>query len=265
MRALKTMSEAGNIPPPDDAPLALGKDEIERLLTEAESLVSEIAGTVGASEDESLTKEGRFSPAPEAPDALTAVEMATVQVEEIEQAVGVEPSPTGARGADATNDELLIQAESDAALPTSETATIEDDASPAMTLDGRRGEVELRGQVEAELRGPIDKAVLRGPTGEAETPVAEVTEVPAEAGPKPLSVRIGRSLAMTLRNVVVAVPNNFVRLFILLDRPFAGFSPSTKLALGLIGLISLLMGIAAFVLPKFGGHNPYEGLKPYAG
>ena len=70
---------------------------------------------------------------------------------------------------------------------------------------------------------------------------------------------------MSLDGLTV-VPNtiaNFVlRLFVLLDRPFQGMSSEAKLRIGLVGLVTILMGSAAWVLPCMISHNPYLEIGP---
>lgn len=270
------MSEEGNNLPPDEVPLALGKEEVERLLQEAESLVSEIAGTVGLHEEFSANSEGKPQPTPEEPDALSAVEMAEVQVEQIEQAVGVDDPPvfdhhaTAAGNTIATNEELPVS------------ATVQLDARRILPDEGTlpvapRTDSPLKEKPPAQFAS--DVATLTAPEAKAplttepatvgtmesahatQEVVAATTDARATPKDRPRLLRVIFLPILIVRNIVVAIVNNFVRLLLLLDRPFAGLSPTARMVLGMIGLISLLLGVAAFVLPGLGTHNPYEKME----
>jgi hypothetical protein len=69
-------------------------------------------------------------------------------------------------------------------------------------------------------------------------------------------------LAVTCRGIAVAIPNLFMYSVILADRPFARLSPATKQTLGVVGLITLVMGVASIVLPKVLRSNPYAMMEP---
>lgn len=47
----------------------------------------------------------------------------------------------------------------------------------------------------------------------------------------------------------------------LADRPFAGVSKSTKAQLGYIGMVTLVIAAASFLLPVLLAHNPYAGIE----
>jgi hypothetical protein len=68
---------------------------------------------------------------------------------------------------------------------------------------------------------------------------------------------------MVGKGVMLAVPIAVLFLLKILDRPFAGLSPAVKRIIGFAGLATLVMGIAAWLVPLFYHPNPYEKLPPY--
>lgn len=262
-----------NAPTPEDAPLSPGNEEIEALLQQAESLVSDIAGSVGLEQSPALP-----TPMPEEADPLTAVEMATYQVEQLEEAVGEAPAepddvaptmdmPDAVReftGADAARD-LLSAPVGAADLPAPSQLSAADRA-PVL-------EPEETGHAPADSKSRRAATALAEPEAvpqshhsvTSEGPVAE-TEAAIEESAVPvrrsLARRIGAVLLLVCRNILVAVPNSLIRLVILLDRPFAGLSPNAKLVLGMIAIVTLVMGGLAIALPKLMQDNPYSSIAP---
>jgi hypothetical protein len=72
----------------------------------------------------------------------------------------------------------------------------------------------------------------------------------------------GRGVVFILGAVPIAIVNLLLRLIVLLDRPFARFSVESKLHIGLVALVTLFMGAAAWVLPRIASHNPYALIGP---
>lgn len=274
--------EPDNPPTPDDVPTSSGTEEIEKLLAQAESLVNDIAGTVGV-EPAGRGSEGLPTPMPEEPDALTVVEMATHQVEELERAVDAEASSKTVEVVEAPRQEPSIpdavQAFESAAPaePVGEAVkpVIRSTESSGRGIGARAGAVDVKGEQEgAAATAVVEAPPVRGQGERKESEAADATQAveadaeirePSTAGDKKrLARRVAMSVYMALRNVAVAVPNSMLRVLMVLNKPLAGLSSGTRMIIGLIGLISLVMGGLAFVLPKLMHHNPYADMKPYA-
>ncbi len=59
---------------------------------------------------------------------------------------------------------------------------------------------------------------------------------------------------------MVACINVVIDGLVLVDKPFRNLSPATKKIVGLIGLVTLGMGLAAWFLPALLNSNPFEYL-----
>lgn len=270
--------EPDNSPSPEGSS-ASGTQEIEQLLAQAESLVKDIAGAVGV-EPPAIEGEGLPTPMPEEPDALSVVEMAAVQVEELERTVDAEaPSPAKGAAAPAAVPDALKAFESDRGGDPPEKsagrapAAVEPSRDGSEPRTGRAAPIATPGRairqavtpsgVALEEKPPIESAAAPEAAAEVETESAAGEPV-AQRRKGGLARRAAMSIVMALRNTAVAVPNGALRLVILLNRPLAGLSPRTRTIIGLIGLASLLMGGLALVLPKMAQENPYVNMKPYA-
>ncbi|HKQ47087.1 MAG TPA: hypothetical protein VJZ71_03330 [Phycisphaerae bacterium] len=94
-----------------------------------------------------------------------------------------------------------------------------------------------------------------------------VNDAPAQtvepAARIPLKARLAnfrRAAWFVVTAVPVALVNLVLRLMVLLDRPFARFSAETKLRIGLVALVTLFMGTAAWLLPRIALQNPYAAM-----
>jgi hypothetical protein len=99
----------------------------------------------------------------------------------------------------------------------------------------------------------------------AKMPDPPVPQVIAPQPKVPLKNRlatIGRCVLDGLTVVPNTIANFVLRLFVLLDRPFREMSSEAKLRIGLVGLVTILMGSAAWVLPCMISHNPYLEIGP---
>lgn len=265
-----------NAPTPEDAPLSPGNEEIEALLQQAESLVSDIAGSVGLEQSPAPP-----TPMPEEADPLTAVEMATYQVEQLEEAVGEAPPaervdaapaamemPDAVRefaGEDAAGETLSESPEPvDPPAPSRVPAAVGHSRSPGpdktrhapAPAESRRAATAI---VEPET-SPTDRQ--SDTSGEPEAEGKGAVEESAALSRRSYARRIGAALLLICRNILVAIPNSLIRMIILLDRPFAGLSPNAKLALGMIALVTIVMGGLAIALPSLMQDNPYSSIAP---
>ncbi len=269
--------EPDNSPSPEGSS-ASGTQEIEKLLAQAESLVKDIAGAVGV-EPPAIEGEGLPTPMPEEPDALTVVEMAAVQVEELERVVDAEAAAPSNDAAAAAVPDALEAFETDrgrdAPVQSAERApsAVEPSRDGGEPRTGRAAPSPAPGRAPRHAVTPSSVALEDAPSEEAADVPDAAVEVEAEsaaaepAAPRRkggLVRRMAMSLMMALRNTAVAVPNGALRLIILLNRPLAGLSPRTRTIIGLVGLVSLLMGVLALVLPRMAQENPYVNMKPYA-
>lgn len=241
-------------PRPDDAGLTVPNEEVERLLTEAQSLVAEISGELGSGE----TADDADRPSAAIPpdvDALSAVEMAAVQVETLDAALA-DAQPA----VDATD--LIVEAARQrdvAAVPEGmdDRATGEDVRDDTADVDREKPIAGLKEPVAAALEQ------LQGHVPAAEAAVA----VPPRAAMWRIVIRppmrAAKFVGVMVGNVFISVINWFVRMAVMLDVPFSRIPPSAKTALGLIGLVSLLTGIFAFLAPSLMSRNPYAEMPSY--
>lgn len=59
-------------------------------------------------------------------------------------------------------------------------------------------------------------------------------------------------------------PNMILGVFVLLDRPFSGLSQVAKHRIGLVAVVTVIMGALSFLLPILFGGNPYTDIPAYA-
>lgn len=273
------MDPKENSPTPDDSPLTVSTEELERLLQRAESLVADIADGVGLGEDERNPKELHASPFPDKPDALAALEDAAGHVDRIEEQAG------------APSDELEGQSEADS--PGSDESIAEDDQD----LTSGDDEAVEKAEPVSKSQGGGDQADGVAPSSDSKSdskkPADDRSAASSEKKPAPSAAKTAtptnkesdsntavesteeaqgklkfaaiRRTVGRAKDVVFAPIKLFIWVLVLLDKPFAGVRPTIKLVLGLAGLVSLLMGIAALFLPKLLSSNPYETIAPYAG
>lgn len=278
------MDQPDKAPTPDDAGLTVPNEEVERLLSEAQSLVTEISGQLGmAAPDE--TPSPLPTPMPAEADPLTAVEMATVQVETLEAALEGSADCTGEANesapavAQATVVGNEVAPHKDVQCEATQRSEKKPDAAPAMVGAGE-AVVNQAAAATSESRGtPRDAVESSGnaPTcsesikpevlRQLETHVLLDSGEGALTDKKSTGRRARRRLrqaagivAVMLRNIAVSLVNWLVRFITMLDAPFARLSLNTKTALGLIGLVSLLTGAFALLAPRLLSHNPYAAM-----
>ncbi len=281
-------SAEGNSTPPDP-PLA--DEEVDRLLREAEALTLEISKETGVeTRDQDTLPPGADSEVPL--DAEAAAENAKSQVQELASVLSDDEVNKLIQGAVEASE--AEEPPSDAiteCMPESglnvEHAPTSDDLPGSDPGASAAGLAPLTSQAtESDPESPIvsgrddpPQAAKPGPAApeanasERTTPEPGDSEKdPAESEQKqarkkvPLRARIKTSIRFARRcgaTALFALPNACLGTLILLDRPFAGLTATTKRRIGLIGIITVVMGILSFVLPMLLSNNPYEDIEPY--
>ncbi|MFQ5424560.1 MAG: hypothetical protein ACE5F9_11340 [Phycisphaerae bacterium] len=181
-----------------------------------------------------------YSPesSPSAPDAPTEGPAPSgPQVEHNESGVDISASPEGADAASLMPPLTAPESDTDAGA---------EPDTPVAADDNTADNPDDEGSTETDVA--VDES--------ASVPAAKRTirQVAVAA------LRAGRRVFLT---AMLALPNAFLRTLIVLDRPFAGLSPQAKRRIGLIGLVTLLMGLASILLPSLLHHNPYADIGPY--
>ncbi len=159
------------------------------------------------------------------------------QVEHNESGIEISASPEGADAASLMPPLTAPESNTDVGAGPEAPVAAEDDATDESDDEGS---TETGVAVDESASGPATKRTIR------QIAVA--------------ALRAGRRASLT---AMLALPNTFLRTLIVLDRPFAGLSPRAKRRIGLIGLVTLLMGLMSIVLPGMLKHNPYADIGPY--
>jgi len=237
-----------------EPPIIVSDAELERLLDEATSLSQELADEVGKSLGETSWKEAgdeegvaaQAIDAVEEPDATEAPPPATEQAK---------PLPDLLQDPDAT-------AAKASAEPVQEPAAIADAATPEIddppSAPRRSERIETRDEEIAE------KARAEAAENES-SEIEEAQEEEHRSGPS-VKERLTASCKLAVRlvrAVPIGIANACLMIFVILDRPFRGMSPGLKRMLGLIGLATLLAGIATWILPEMMDNNPFADMDRY--
>lgn len=239
---------------PDDASLISNEAEVEKLLQQAENLVGEIVETAGVSSE---AVEGSATVADvvdaQQPDPLAAVQEMAARTSALEAAVDdLAPIVESAvHEAEALSTEVAVSP----GEPLTEAMvdeTIDEAAEQAITSVEAEPAVESESQIEvASSADEASELASRDVNIPPESPEQEVVEV----------------RRWTWRRVMTAAllapPRALGLVFVLLDRPFSRVPDHIKFVLGVVGLISLLMGGVAFMAPKMFAKNPYAEMKPH--
>ncbi|GMU33080.1 MAG: hypothetical protein HS101_08820 [Planctomycetia bacterium] len=278
-------------PSPDDSPISVGAEELERLLNQAESLVADISSGVGVADEQREPKELHATPFPDKPDALAALEETAAHVEKLKRQTGDDSHLVEVP--DATVDEekpsdsekgneLVIKGEGKLtggdAPSTKKPTLIKEESNERFPAD--RPLIELAATAEKKSVAPARQkaraTIVLEPPDSPAAKVSDQPKTPEQAigttvdQPAPIVVRsVGwrrfpRLIFGMTKAIALAPVKATIAVLVLIDKPFAGLSATTKLALGLIGLISLIMGVAAIFLPKLLQSNPFEHVGPYA-
>ncbi len=278
-------------PSPDDSPISVGAEELERLLNQAESLVADISSGVGVADGQREPKELHATPFPDKPDALAALEETAAHVDKLKRQTGELSEPVEVPEATVVEEEPSapvkdneLEIKDAGALagddsPTTEKPTLIKEVSKER-LPADRPSIELAATAEKKSVAPAKQkaraTIVLEPPDSPAAKVADQSKTPEQAigtavdQPAPIVVRsVGwrrfPKLIFDMTKAIALAPvKATIAVVVLIDKPFAGLSATTKLALGLIGLISLIMGVAAIFLPKLLQSNPFEHVGPYA-
>jgi hypothetical protein len=254
------MADPDKSPLPEDPPVTIAEDEVERLLTQAESLAVEIAAEVGSVPGRAEGVPVRAIPAiglGGEPDPLAA----TREVERTLSALHgfvAEPeleASAARRGQAAERNAGAVPRTSAHLSPTcsggSDTSILEYTQPPhafsgATGQTSQRSDGEARDENQGDLR--VDEAAI---------------QLPRERPQRTLGTRLLAALLRLpalARTTVRAGPRVFSWLLDIIDRPFRSVSPSTRRIIGYLAVVTFLMGIASFVLPGLLDHNSYDNL-----
>lgn len=291
MSARREMDSKEQSPSPDDSPISVGAEELERLLNQAESLVADISSGVGIADEQREPKEVHATPFPDKPDALAALEETAAHVDKLKRQTGEVSEPVEVPKATVDEKESSDPLK-DNELEIKDAGAIAGDDSPSPALPAivndksnerlpaNRPMKELAANAEEKSVGPAKQKaratiVLEPPSPPSPKAVDQpavsdqradtVAEPPASFPARSVGWRrFPRAIFSITKAIALAPVKATISVVVLIDKPFAGLSVTTKLALGLIGLVSLIMGVAAIFLPKLLQSNPFEHVGPYA-
>ena len=235
------MDEQENKQLPDDPPVNIDEDEVDKLLDQAQTLADDLASTAGVeAEAPDQDQDGEVTaqaPADDQSDPLAATEDVEQKLAELDQLVR-----------DVRSDEAADSAApgEGAAEPTEDQDAMDRAAGSAQGEDGG------------------DDAVDDAAGGLAELP--DGTGGPAGDRPR-------RSVRRMIVDVLMAAPRfpvlvaktasgAILTAFVVMDRPFANVSTEARKRIGWIAVITVLMGIASLWLPGLIEDNPYESIEP---
>ncbi len=256
------MPEPDKPPLPEDPPVTVTDDEVERLLSQAQSLAADIASLTGSGEQPAASTPPVLDAEVPPPDPIAATATVEQTVNELADLVGV--GTDGPAAESRPPDEAPAPQETAALLdppepppPVDPTAAVEH-PNEAETA-GIAFDQALVGEVEVDL----DESALppAPPAGEREDPPRgwrRAASIPLRKRLLDLQQRLTAGAGRFARGM----PGGIVGVFVLLDRPFAGLSPTTKQALGYVALVTILMGIASLVVPGLLESNPYAEIPP---
>lgn len=236
----------------DEPPISMSDAEVERLLDEATTLSQEIAEETGEALNEPSREESGDREAIVAqPADVAEPEPTTAPPPAAEQA---KPLPDLLQDPDAAPTETATEAEQEPAA--NEEAPPQ--ASDPPETPKRSEKIETRDEADARKASP-DAAEEESSTTED----AQEEEPPNAPSAKEKLATICRLTVKLIRAVPIVVANGFMMIFVVLDRPFRNVSPGLKWVLGMIGLATLLAGIAAWILPDMMNQNPFVEMERY--
>lgn len=255
------MDSSNDAPKPDQPPINVSDQEVERILQEVEALANEIVetGDLDRPRDESATMPvGQFGVIE--PDPLAAIELVAASATEVTQALGSAVATPACDIADvsAHEDRTSSMTETRSSIdqldPEISSADLTDSAPRSLSPEPeqRRARDTTPSSTSESTELNVDDAVS-APTAPTSAPDASLE------GPPRSNARNMRDLP---RAAAVALPNAVMRLVIASDRPFAWISPAGKNTIGLLGLMTLVMGLASILLPRMLERNPYAVMEP---
>lgn len=184
-------------------------------------------------------------------DPLQAVEQVEADAEELNDLLndpdaGQETAEATVEGASET-EVVSADVESIASVDADGETTPED-----VTGDSAKDDAEV-----AAAENAADDNSATPAAGEAEVEAGEAkprkSMIAKVIGVAMGSVRAGRKAMVACINVVIDG-------LVLVDKPFRNLSPATKKIVGLVGFVTLGMGLAAWFLPALLNSNPFEYL-----
>lgn len=250
------MSEQEQPALPEDPPVTIAEDEVDRLLTQAQDLADDISSTAGAESAKPDPDKAPETPVDDEKDPLASAEAVDAALGELAELVGDAQPDDGPPAKEVRPDASDASSETRSAAAQSETSGIDIDESELIDADVR---CDLGDDLNVDLAEPGETAAVRG----------------GDVGRVPWRQRLGeiRSIKSVLPKlpgmaaalagrVVSSGMTTILRPLVVLDRPFAGLSPAAKRRIGYIAMVTLLMGLVSFVLPTMCEHNPYQDMQP---
>lgn len=251
------MSEQEQPALPEDPPVTIAEDEVDRLLTQAQDLADDISSTAGAESAKPDPDKAPETPVDDEKDPLASAEAVDAALGELAELVDdAQPDDGAPATKEARPDASDASSETRSAAAQSETSGIDIDESELIDADVR---CDLGDDLNVDLAEPGETAAVRG----------------GDVGRVPWRQRLGeiRSIKSVLPKlpgmaaalagrVVSSGMTTILRPLVVLDRPFAGLSPAAKRRIGYIAMVTLLMGLVSFVLPTMCEHNPYQDMQP---
>ena len=273
------MADPDKTPLPEDPPVTIAEDEVERLLAQAKSLTDQIASEAGM---EPPAVDG--IPLGETPAAATIDSDPLAVTEDVERTLAELGALVGNDAPSATEapePEPRGPAPRIDARPADEEGAIEEAAGPSERATSAASPLGAEGIAGVEEGVPTDDSgrparstidfdeSLLGDVAvdleDADNP-ASANEAVGKPAPGPVRSRTVKELLKAkvtagpeiARRAARAGANGSLALLEFIDRPFAGLPPTAKKVIGWVALATLLAGIASFVLPGLLEHNPYE-------
>ncbi len=268
------MSETNPPLPSEDPPLTVSDDEVERLLSQAQSLAADIATLARVEQTPVSAAGGTIDLEKGDLDPAAATESLERSVDELAGLLG---GPDGA--ASASPGSTPPAGPSTVPTPGATVAdaggTLADDAGPGPSTAGPGPSTAGPGSSTAgfgptEAGGiPFDNALV----GDVDVSLDEAASlappgggIPAAGGSRPAAAlatwreRLGtwrRRMGTAGGRLARRMPGGIVGFFLLLDRPFAGVPATAKRMIGGVAVVTLLMGLLAWLLPGLLESNPY--------
>jgi hypothetical protein len=244
------MDREENTPLPEDPPVTIGDEEIDRLLSEAEILADDIVTTIGGDSTTPIQDQATDPAVEQMPDPLEAEQATERNLADLQDLVAhpsegkqAQQQPADTAQADAPPE---TTAEPETAPDQPGVKNTEADDGPA------RGEA-----VEPDARSDKGPDTAEGKTGEeGEDPESDASK--PEPVPRVLSFR--KRLAATgkiLLRATTSAPRALLGILVLIDRPFSGLPRPAKRFIGFFAIITILMGITSLLLPELLDRNPY--------
>ncbi len=257
------MSEQEQPSLPEDPPVTIAEDEVDRLLAQAQDLANDISSTAGSESAKPDPDKAPETPVDDERDPLASAEAVDEALGQLAELVD-DAQPDG-EAPQTTAPPVTKEARPDASDPSSETRSaaaqsetsgIHIDESELIDADVR---CDLGDDLNVDLAEPGERAAVQGGDGPRVSWRQRLGEVRSIKSVLPKLP--GMAVALAGRGVS-SMLTTILRPLVVLDRPFAGLSPAMKRRIGHVALVTLLMGLVSFVLPTMCDHNPYQDMQP---